>query len=713
MIEKITEFITDRSGMLMILCVLFTAAAVVELRNADINNSVEAWLDSSSKPYLDYKEFTGRYGSDEFIVVATETDSPLSDDTLISQYDLADAVRSIKGVDRVIDASSMVSVSPFGTRHIQRRKFKNLLIGGKSNCIGMFLFIEKDLSPADLKELPSEIKEILKREEFRHLKTHVAGTLIMNDELDRSSERSAALLVSAAFILSLILLIIILKDYRMVLSSIAAALSASLLSASLPLLFGVRYNMILIIMPPLIFILTLSGTIHIILRYRDKVEKNYSCRKAAYSALNTLILPVFYTCITTSAGFFSLTLSSMRAVVEFGLFSAAGIFLSFFSVIIITPGVLILLKANLNSNSHIRLHRISPAVTEWALRHRKSVLFAGCMLTAVSILLMSHIKIESDVLSFLPENSVVKKDFQYISSNLTGLSSVEIEIRTEEGDATLLKKISSDLKYDIMKNPSIAKVIDCSFFNIGINNPDPEISDMIDVFPVDNFFFSNGDLKACRLSVLVFPTSSTAYKDIITFIQEQLEKDLPKGVQFTVTGIVPLLNGVQSNLVKTQIRSFTFALLLILFLIALCLKSFTAAAEAFLPNLLPPLIMFALMSLSGIPINAATVMAAGIAIGIAVDDTIHFLAEFHIHNKHYPVKQALILTASQTGRAVMVTSVIISSGFAVLMLASFKPVAYFGLLCGTAVITALLADIMLLPVIISMVHSENTGSSVE
>ena len=192
--------------------------------------------------------------------------------------------------------------------------------------------------------------------------------------------------------------------------------------------------------------------------------------------------------------------------------------------------------------------------------------------------------------------------------------------------------------------------------------------------------------------------SSGGFYSLVDRIEAQAKQTIREPATYKITGIAPLINAAQQSLIDTQIRSFTLAAGLILVLIGLFMKSFKALVAAVLPNLAPILSVFGVMVIFGIAIDAATVMIASIAIGIAADDTIHFLAHYRTEKLNgLDTLSAVGNTLEKAGRAITCTSVVTTAGFVIMLLADFQPIQYFGLFAGITMIMAWVGDVFILP----------------
>ena len=181
---------------------------------------------------------------------------------------------------------------------------------------------------------------------------------------------------------------------------------------------------------------------------------------------------------------------------------------------------------------------------------------------------------------------------------------------------------------------------------------------------------------------------------------------MPTGFSGRVTGQVLQLVNAQQTLITSQLRSVGLALLVVFTVIAIGLRSARLTALSVAPNVIPLLAAFALMAVAGITLDAGTVMVASIALGIAVDDTVHLLVAISREDKNAPVADRLRHALEHVGPAMVLTTVAACIGFFALMTSAFVPIRFFGLLSGTAMIVALAAGLWLVPALLVSVSRE-------
>ena len=213
----------------------------------------------------------------------------------------------------------------------------------------------------------------------------------------------------------------------------------------------------------------------------------------------------------------------------------------------------------------------------------------------------------------------------------------------------------------------------------------------------------NMDHSMSRLSVRCVIMTAEKAKKLLERLKGILEGIFTGPVQADLTGIVPIWIKLDTYLLSSQIRSFSIAAIGIFIMMCLLLRSVRVGLLSMIPNLLPILVTMGVMGWTGIRLDTATIMITSVALGIAVDDTIHFLARFKMELENCgDYDEAIHRTIRSVGRAIVFTSIILFWGFITLTLGNFKPTIYFGFLTSLTMLVALIGDVFLLPVLLKI-----------
>ena len=578
-----------------------------------------------------------------------------------------------------------------------------------------------------------------------HPNVHIAGPTAINAELDRMSQKDLAMFVPLMFCIAFIALIILFKKASGVIVTMIAIGISNLWTMGLYAICGNTMNMISGIITPVIFVIALATSIHILNNHYSEPSPLSNNRKSIIETIKNIGVPCFFTCLTTSFGFFSLISSSVAPVRSTGAFTAFGIMLSFFITIVSITLAFIFFDSRkpkkLNQTNvykkteifHSSLCRISLFVNN----RTKSVLFISIVLIAISIYGISMIKVESDIIKAFPKDSEIIKSNNYIEKNLTGLLPLEFAVISTNNETITNPNILKHMeKFQTFLNSidevtfsfSIVDVIkkvsqtmnkdDYAFFKI------PDSTERSDIYlnmaslyggkTVNNFY--TRDQKSARISARMKQVPSGEYSKILNRIKVYIENNFPKNLSVKITGVVHLLIEMQDYLIASQIKSFSLAFTIIFIVMVFLLRSIKLALISMIPNIIPVIFTIGTMGYMGIMLDSGTIMVASVAIGIAVDDTIHFLYRFKKElkqrvdtndeptsdiNMKEKYKNDYAVSINQTiqhvGRAIIFTSIITFCGFLALCLSQFKPIQYFGLLTSITMVNAIVADLFVLP----------------
>ncbi|MFN7543388.1 MAG: MMPL family transporter, partial [Acidobacteriota bacterium] len=215
-----------------------------------------------------------------------------------------------------------------------------------------------------------------------------------------------------------------------------------------------------------------------------------------------------------------------------------------------------------------------------------------------------------------------------------------------------------------------------------------------------------GNQITLRTTLLTTTASTNEVYELIERLRRRLAAaPVSPGLTSSITGATPLLIEGQFLLLQTQIQSFATALVIVALAILIAFRSFRAATVILIPNLIPIASTLGIMGFAGIPLNTATVTVAGIALGLIVDDSIHYYHHFHNTLALVPPAEANYQTLLQLARPIAITSLAVSCGFALFGLSPFLPTAYFGILLALTAASALVCVLLLLPALLDTAHS--------
>ncbi len=574
---------------------------------------------------------------------------------------------------------------------------------------------------------------------------HLAGPSVVNAELDRMSKQDMSRFTPFMFLLSVVVLGCLLRKTSGVIIPVLIVGVCMLWITGCFALCGQTMNMISNMLLPLTFIIALSSSIHLVSHYYHEIRHSASGEEAIYHTLRHVGIPILMTTLTTVIGFVSLATSSIPPVFITGLFMSGCAVFTFIISMTLLPILLSFVPFRKNAYREIAgstggsgdsfsqkrdiagngeqergFGAILFSMGSFLARNKGVVL--SCALVAGTAFLwgVSRLRVESDLMASFPRDSRIARDNAYIEKHLMGLLPVEIVAETAQGDSLFQPAILSNvvgLQNYFHGVPEVTNALSVADYILSaqrrvrngkgpyssLPDTEKEAADYVRLASVygDKYVDSlyTKDHTGARVSVRMKQVGSNRYQEVIQAIQEFIRRHLDTtALVWHITGIVPLLINVQDNILWSEVQSFSLAFFLTFISTAVVLKSVRIGLISVIPNLLPITVTLGLMGFTGMKLDAATIMIAGIALGISVDNTIHifyrFKKEFSVDGDH---TLAVCRTLREAGKTALFTSLSAAFGFMVFSFSSFKPVQYFGVLTGVTIMNAIISDILITP----------------
>jgi len=595
------------------------------------------------------------------------------------------------------------------------------LVSAEGDRVGLLLVPKPGLSAEARGAMVGAVRETLKSESLTLGGFFLAGPDVITDALDRGSAASFGTLFPLVALVMGLIVYAGLGSWRPVVAVVAAAGVASLWTIGSLVLVGRPMNLILVVLPAILAVLTTAYSLHLVSRYLDQPpapELDGPARRALWlRAAEQTFKPCLLTAATTSIGFGSLASSAIPPVRDLGVFAALGALLCFTATFVLVPTLLgcfagFVPRAQTASWWNAERAR---QLRDYLGRNAVLVILAGVLLGIGGMVGLMQLEVESHILRFFAPTHPLPEACAEIEESLVGLTPLELwisappdELLSAEGLAALegvlgyvrgktelVQSVSSPLE----ALPSgLSPEARGALLAAILARPPPGLERSGELVP--------GRVHL-RVTIHAYTRSSESCDELVRELKGALAQPpegvpaLPAEVRTRLTGGVPLLVRVQVLLLRTQLQSFVLALVLVTFVLAVAFRSLTVVVISLVPNLLPILVTLGFMGLLEIPLNTATVTVAGIALGLVVDDTIHLLhAWVEARNAGATIVAATERMLHHVGRPVLVTSVAVGAGFGVFAFSPFRPTLFFGLLIAVTAVTALLCDLGLLPALL-------------
>ena len=708
-----------------------TLAALPWLATLGVNNSIEVWIDREARAFAAYREFLDAFGSEEYVLAIYRLPAEVDLPFLERLTDLKFELEEIDGVRRVRDLAqvyargfSLLGLEAFHRELAGSPFYRNFLISADGGTAATWIELEareqRDRA-ALVTAVQAAIRDSGVRDALPDGKVYLAGSPVIDHALDEGSRRASRTFFPLVFLLSAVLLLAFFPKLYGIAIPFLSVGSGIVWILALMAVSGRQLNMVTVTLPPLLWVLGLSTSIHLLSRCRQLLAAGSSLDEAIRRSMAELSRPCLLSAITTALGFGSLAASSMQPVREMGIFAALGILFCLAGNLLLFPFLARALPP-CPAPGAVR-HPVLAALAAFIHRRPRSIIAVAGGLGAALLVSLLGLRADSNVIGFFKRDSPTAITYHRVLADFTGPYSVEI-LLTPKHEAISLETFRrlDDLESFFDSRHGVAKVLSAADLVKKAHQLETGVPPDVHSLPGDEAAFARawqdaGDRLGdelgsfydgrgtLRLSVLARPMGSAEHGHLLAEIRSALA-GLDSGWAWRLTGIVPLLVDLQDRLLESQIRSFGLAFLAIGPVIALLLRSARYAALSLVPNLGPIVLSLGVMSLFDIALDPATVMIAGIALGIAVDDTIHLLESYLARRRAGAGVGAAIDGSLQTvGRAMIRTSVIATVGFLVLCFSEFLPLLYFGLFTAVAMLAALAAALVVLPALALLAES--------
>ena len=714
--------------------VLLTLATLPFLPRLQVDNGLEVWLDRSGADSVGYRELLESFGSEELVLVIYELPAvhPEATDLLARLARLRRRLEALPGVRRVHDLSGIrerffatTDGAAFWREVRESPLYRNLLVSEDGRLAATRVLLERPV--ADGRALLVAAVREAAHTTLPGRDVRLAGPPVLNVALDRASRQASRTFFPLVFVVSALLLGGLFRRLAAVWIPFVSVGAGVVWTLGLLAATGHALNMVTVALPPVLWVLGLSTSVHLLVRTRQRRAAGESREDAVTESVAELARPCWVSAVTTALGFASLTLASMEPVREMGIFGGLGVLACLAGNFLLFP----LLAQGRDLGAPSRSATATPSrpgsrlVRGWAAQVQRRpwpVLAGSAAVALVFGTSVARLEADSDVVDFLRPDTPVATTYREVLPRLTGPYSLEVLLDTGPHPAPEVLRRVDRVARTLEERPGVARVV--SPLDL-VKATDQVFRDL----PPASFRLpeKNGDLQTAwdltgsllaeerrelfdprrgvlRLSLLARPMGAADHRKLVEAIRTDLETSAPQTWHPRITGVVDLLVGMQERLLRSQIRSFAGAFLWITPVLAVLLRSLRDAATSLAPNLFPIVVALGALGLAGRPLDPATMMVAGVAFGIAVDDTIHVLTAWRRHRRadDRSFAEDLVRTLDTVGRPVVLTSVIAGLGFAVLTLSDFTPLLRFGVLTLVTLGAALFGDLVLLPALLAV-----------
>jgi len=736
-IGKKFESLLQRPFFVITATALITGLFAWHLPNLSFKTSVYDLQIENLPETARYNDFKEIFGSDEIIRVVIKSDHVFDPLTFRKIELLSETAAKIEGVRRVIslpeikkaiDVSGNWDLEKLHAVVSKAELFLKNLISTDGKTTALTLVLKDGAEPQAVIRRVRQMLEAASAE----LKLYQTGMPLVSEALARYTEMDFFRLPPITCLVIAVILLVLFRKIRYILIPLICVGLALVWTFGLMAYLRIPLSMLTMIVPVFLVAVGTAYCLHIVSEYLANIKAANSPFEATYGTFANISLPTLLAVLTTVIGLGSLLANRITAIQEFAIFSCFGMVSILVIVLTFLPAVLSFLPLPVKSaGRHIDAKPILTGfidkVVDLNLKHQKIVLPVIGAVVLVCLIGIFRIEVETNPVGYLKDDAPVRRNFNDIYQDLSGSFPINIamgggaadffENPRNLSDIERLQEFLSSLE-GVDKTLSFADYL--KLVNYVLNQFQPEYyrlpQEGFEIRMVLNNFktvlgedifnrFMKADLSQTNILLLTHLSSSSKFiqlrKKVLAFVEQNFSKDL----QWSVTGLGMVIAASSHQLTIGQIKSLCITLILVFAIMFILFMSSKVGLIAILPNLFPIIINFGIMGWFGIELSMVTSLIASIAIGLAVDDTIHYLVRYNREfKKDLDEKRAIRDTLHQVGRPIIFTTITLCAAFSILLFSSFKPTAIFGVMMIITSLSALIGDLILLPSLIQHIE---------
>ncbi|HBJ34989.1 MAG TPA: hypothetical protein DDZ51_09560 [Planctomycetaceae bacterium] len=539
---------------------------------------------------------------------------------------------------------------------------------------------------------------------------HLAGPIVDGYEVDLASQRTMSRFAPLSSMVVFCVCLLCLDSMYGALLVFGVACICQALALSVIYYCGGELTALLLVLPPLIQVLAVAGGIHLLNYYFDNSDG--SPDDAIRAAVQIGWLPCVLSSVTTAIGLGSLAVSGLAAVREFGSFAAIGVIITLAALLVLIPGIIRWKPVRIPNSAARKPWLIWGKLLSLQLRWAGCV-SAGCIAAMIILGIgLANLQASVRIDTMFANDSRLIRDYAWIEENVGAQVPIDVVVRFDtDAEIPVLRQLEilNEVKSLILKHSEVRMVTTClDFVSPPIFLPDGDHSTQYLSLAEASagstgFFKSVGGQKCWRLTAHVSALEDLDYGSILKRMQGSLTSEFERlnesqSATIELSGLMPLVHEIQRQLLNDLFASFLTAFVLIAVVMTIVQAGLISGLIAMIPNVFPSLALFGLLGWLGYPIDIGSIMTASVAMGIAVDETLHFLNFFNrCLDAGSSREEAVLASYQHCGRAMIQTTLICGAGLTIFALGDFVPTARFAWMMVTLLITALIGDLILLP----------------
>ena len=596
------------------------------------------------------------------------------------------------------------------------------------------------LTDAENDEIIAKTQEIMKRFDSSDFEIYLSGSAAIAGIFKQALLNDSVVFISLMMAVIMLVLFILFRRISGVVLPLTCVFLTLITTVSMMSIFSAPFTMATQIMPTFLLAVVTSAAIHLLAVFYKDFAHTKDKKTSLRYAMGHSGLAIIMTSLTTAVGLWSFSFSGVAPVADLGVFASSGVMVGLLFTLVFLPALISVtsfthLEKKTDNEGHTLMDRSLLGISKVATGRPKLIVAISTVLIISAAIVATQLRFSHFPLQWLPEDNFARVATEAVDENLKGSLTLEVIVDTGKTNGLynpdvlrVIDDVSKNINSVTSGNMFVGKVF--SYIDIiketnrALNENQEEyyeIPDDPDMIAQEFLLFEssgNNDLASlvdanyskARLTLKTPFIDSLEAKAFIDNAQVYLDQKFGKLATVSFTGIGTLMTVTFEEAIYSSAVSYILAFSLITILMVLLIGDLKIGLISMIPNLLPLVFLSTIMVIFKMPLDMFTLLIGAIALGLAVDDTIHFMHNFRRYELQYnDVDKAVRLTLMGTGRAITLTSIVLALGFLVLTFSQMNNMFDFGVLTASAILVALLADFFLMPAIMKLIIKDKAN----
>lgn len=754
MLKRFARAIVRFRIPIIITVIIVTLIFAYFAKNVRISSNLIDLAPEDNEELISLRKTLKRFGSSTFVMISVQSDDAYSLSTLTKIKKISEEIQKLPEVDDVMDPlnatvfkylfgmvvikesfpgkeipKSREKIEQYKQEMLSEPTLKNVVVSENGESLAIYIRLKDDYNIERIKGKLFRIVEPYRGpEEF-----FIHGRPIVESWVQEYVSRDAIRLAIPIVLLVIVVLFINFRAVRGMALPLTIMIGSIIWTLGLMGIFGKQITIVGVMLPTLILVISSSYSIHFLNQYYKDINSKGNRSIRIEGSINAIGKTIILAALTTIAGFAALTINKIKPMLELGIFVLIGVFFSMCLSLTFLPSILCVLKKPKKQfhvwKSGSRINAMFKSLGSLIAHRWRIILILALCVGVWSIVGIKNIVVDTSWKRFFKKNSAILANERYIRSNFGGVSTININFETGEEkeldfkslvalrymdqveqwirDRNLFGATTSLVGYIKRANQLLNKN-DPEFYRLP--DTDADLLKIILMFKMTELTknlsnvitedFKHASIVVRETKVNTKDPTIPEIKEFIREFDEYVQRNMFDGISVSMSGVDLIYVSLVDYTIRSQFLSIGISIIIVFFIISFTFRSFTHGLFGLIPIIFGLILNFGAMSYFKIPLDFITAMIASIAVGLGVDNAIHYMIRFTRTSHKLPLTERIESALVNSGIPIFFTSFTLIAGFCVLLFSSFKPILYFGLLISVTMIGCLVGVIFVLPAMI-------------